>query len=152
MAEQPIGHSPEANTLSPTSSPLPLSPITIHASPFTPPITLPRPFLSSRHIDHIGGRGRRWRALASSRRWADGSSQQPAALPLPQPRRASGRRQQPEEPDSSNPDEKDLNINTIIFYPIIFYQVQCSEFIQPLETAGTEASNNGHVVGSMLTG
>uniref|UniRef100_I1QTT7 PIR2-like helical domain-containing protein n=1 Tax=Oryza glaberrima TaxID=4538 RepID=I1QTT7_ORYGL len=36
MAEQPIiGHSPEANTLSPTSSPLPLPPITIHAPPFT---------------------------------------------------------------------------------------------------------------------
>uniref|UniRef100_A0A0E0B9J0 PIR2-like helical domain-containing protein n=1 Tax=Oryza glumipatula TaxID=40148 RepID=A0A0E0B9J0_9ORYZ len=103
MAEQPIiAQKPTLCLLHPLLSPCRLSRFTHHHS-HERCITLPRPSLSSRRIDHIGGRGRRWRALAASRRWADGSGQQPAALPLPQPRRASGRRQQPEEPDSPNP-------------------------------------------------
>uniref|UniRef100_A0A0E0QY67 PIR2-like helical domain-containing protein n=1 Tax=Oryza rufipogon TaxID=4529 RepID=A0A0E0QY67_ORYRU len=103
MAEQPIiGHSPEANTLSPTSSPLPLPPITIHAPPFTRALhhaasSFP---LLSQHRSH------RWKGAAVARIGIEP---------------AMGRRQQPEEPDSSNPDEEDLNINTIIFY-----QVRCT--------------------------
>ncbi|EEC66815.1 hypothetical protein OsI_33236 [Oryza sativa Indica Group] len=85
MAEQPIiGHSPEANTLSPTSSPLPLPPITIHAPPFT------------RALHHAASSFPLLSPHRSHRRKG-------AAVARIGIEPAMGRRQQPEEPDSSNP-------------------------------------------------
>uniref|UniRef100_A0A0E0IR67 PIR2-like helical domain-containing protein n=1 Tax=Oryza nivara TaxID=4536 RepID=A0A0E0IR67_ORYNI len=85
MAEQPIiGHSPEANTSSPTSSPLPLPPITIHAPPFT------------RALHHAASSFPLLSPHRSHRRKG-------AAVARIGIEPAMGRRQQPEEPDSSNP-------------------------------------------------
>ena len=90
MAEQPIiGHSPEANTLSPTSSPLPLPPITIHAPPFT------------RALHHAASSFPLLSPHRSHRRKG-------AAVARIGFEPAMGRRQQPEEPDSSNPGESPL--------------------------------------------